>query len=289
MFELQKISPKNINAAIKFLLQHEAFCVDLMSEILALKKNFIEMRKSGAKSFLLLSGQKVIAVFYLQADKTFLFCFPKIDDNALKFFFTRTKKFFATYRINNIMGTKLFSRQLELFLTTCFHYKLIKRNEYFLLHTEAPPQNTAVKTDDALFFYRCTNDDIEKLLPLELAYEKEELEIENGNPYFSKQYLIHMINEHFVFKCEYQNNIIARMHTNAIGMHCKQFGGVYTVKEFRRCGIAKKLFRYAMHYLSTSTKSFVLFVKTKNIPAINLYEALGFTKIDEFEIIQLSK
>lgn len=290
MFELKKVTSENILSTKKFLILHEKSCVDLVSKILLLEKDF---EKNGVVefSFLFLHNKKIIAVFLLEVDKTFLFCFPDCNRNNLRIFFTLAQNFFKNRSIKIIMGTKVFADVLQKFLEKYFNYNVIKSKEYFLMYNNY--KNNLDFKKIKYFFYSdlnflpCTENDLEKLLPLELAYEKEELEIKNVNTFFSRQYLMKMFDKQKIFKCENNNQIIARVHTNAIGINCKQLGGVYTLPNFRQKGIAKNLLIYSMNFLSKSTKIFVLFVKTKNISALNLYTGLNFKKLNRFKIIHL--
>lgn len=286
MYKIKIITEENVSKAIEFLKKYEVFCLDLTSEVLRLRDRFSEMVKK-IFCFAFLCNERIIGLFVFNEHKTFLYCFPEQNPKTLEAFFICTKNFFTKYRIASIVGTKYFAEALKDYLIKHFAYTLIKREEYFLLEKKCSQERRQCfeANGDLKFSISCLTD-VDKLLQIELAYEREELEIDTSNEYFSRFYLSKMIREQTVFKCENKSKIIARVHTNAIGINAVQLGGVYTVPEFRRRGISKKLIEYAINYLSNTKRKFVLFVKVKNKPAIALYKALAFKKIDDFQIIK---
>lgn len=296
MWQLKKISLENIDRVLDFLKQHERFCLDLTEQILTQAKE-LKSKTNSKKfiSFIFLQDKTVIGVFGLEKNKTFLHCFPNPDPKNIEAFFICSKKFFYKIKFKFIIGEKNFSFLIKKYLTENLNYTVIKQNEYFLLSKTAEQKNSFYRLEfriktlmkkSNLQFSVCTTKDIEKLLPLELGYEREELELKRLNETYSRIYLQKMLREQTVFKCELNGCAIARVHTNASGINCKQLGGIYTAPNFRRLGIAEKLLTYAMEVLSARTKTFVLFVKVKNNSALNLYRKLGFKKFSEFTIIE---
>ena len=79
-----------------------------------------------------------------------------------------------------------------------------------------------------------------------------------------------------------------RMHEGEIGAKCEfsavtndavQLMGVWTHPRFRRKGLARETLREVCGHLFRKGKSVTLFVNDFNLPAIALYESLGFTRI----------
>ncbi len=81
---------------------------------------------------------------------------------------------------------------------------------------------------------------------------------------------------------------IIRMEEGEIGAKCEfsavtnggvQLMGVWTHPRFRRKGLARETLREVCGHLFRKGKSVTLFVNDFNLPAIALYESLGFTRI----------
>lgn len=81
---------------------------------------------------------------------------------------------------------------------------------------------------------------------------------------------------------------IVRMEEGEIGAKCEfsavtndavQLMGVWTHPRFRRKGLARETLREVCGHLFRKGKSVTLFVNDFNLPAIALYESLGFTRI----------
>ena len=51
---------------------------------------------------------------------------------------------------------------------------------------------------------------------------------------------------------------------------------VFTYEEYRRQGVSENIFKYIMNYYKDKKNRLMLEVRSKNIPAVSLYEKLGF-------------
>ncbi len=76
----------------------------------------------------------------------------------------------------------------------------------------------------------------------------------------------------------------AKAGTNAIGFRFVQLGGVFTAPAHRRRQYARRLLQEILQAVFRDKKAAALFVKTANLPAISLYESLGFRKINDYVI-----
>ena len=81
--------------------------------------------------------------------------------------------------------------------------------------------------------------------------------------------------------------IVSKANTNAIGKNWVQIGGVYTLFQFRQNGYAAHTVSVLCKRILQARKNIALFVKTKNIPALQLYQKIGFTIHDDYEIVHL--
>lgn len=78
--------------------------------------------------------------------------------------------------------------------------------------------------------------------------------------------------------------VAAKAGTNALGFHTAQLGGVYVKREFRRRGYAFGVLYRVLKNVFAVKNAAVLFVKNTNVPALSLYRALGFKKLNGYII-----
>ncbi len=78
--------------------------------------------------------------------------------------------------------------------------------------------------------------------------------------------------------------LVAKANSNAIGWNYVQIGGVYTHPLYRRNYYAWHLLKLLCDRIQRTQKNVSLFVKEKNIPAIKLYEKIGFCKKETYAI-----
>ncbi len=122
------------------------------------------------------------------------------------------------------------------------------------------------------------------LFPLEEAYLLEEVMVESSsiNRQAALLNLKKTLNTQNVFYAVYNNEVIAKVNTNAKGLFFNQIGGVYTKPQFRNMGISNYLMKHLLNNIYFSGKDAVLYVKKGNIPALTLYKNLGFKIIDNY-------
>ncbi len=76
-----------------------------------------------------------------------------------------------------------------------------------------------------------------------------------------------------------QGKIAAKCEFSAVTDEAVQLMGVWTDPRFRRLGLARTTLREVCGHLFRSGRSITLFVNDFNVPAIHLYESLGFRRI----------
>lgn len=139
--------------------------------------------------------------------------------------------------------------------------------------------------------FRCRSDMdaalFDKLLDLQKQYEIEE--VIPKNEIFSED--ICRLRLKSVLRTQYvaalllsDGTLAAKAGTNALGFHTAQLGGVYVKPEFRRRGYAFCVVYPVLKNVFTVKRTVVLFVKNANIPALSLYHALGFKKLNGYII-----
>ena len=127
----------------------------------------------------------------------------------------------------------------------------------------------------------------DKLLDLQKQYEIEE--VIPKHEIFSKD--ICRLRLKSVLRTQYvaamllpDDTLAAKAGTNALGFHTAQLGGVYVKREFRRRGYALCTVHRVLKNVFSLKNTVVLFVKNANIPALSLYRALGFKKLNGYII-----
>ncbi len=132
-------------------------------------------------------------------------------------------------------------------------------------------------------------DDIYSLLPLQEAYEKEEVlpspDLYNSSS--SIRYLKNSIKNQISLIYETDGRIVAKANTNSRGINCYQIGGVFTLPEYRNMGIGKFVTSELVKKIIAQDKKPTLFVRESNPAAISVYRKLGFTITSPFKIIYL--
>src|SRR5205814_4348483 len=73
--------------------------------------------------------------------------------------------------------------------------------------------------------------------------------------------------------------IVAKCEYSAVTPEAVQLMGVWTDPQYRRRGFGRDLLREVCGHLARKGKSVTLFVNDFNLPAIALYEELGFQRI----------
>ena len=135
--------------------------------------------------------------------------------------------------------------------------------------------------------FDCKNSDFDEMLPIQKAYELEEVVIDRDD--FNEQncriLLRRNIQSGLVFGVRHNSKVIAKASINAEGENCIQIGGIYTAEAFRNRGIATYLVRRLSNRLKNNGKNVVLFVKINNATAINVYNNCGYTTFNDYKII----
>jgi len=128
--------------------------------------------------------------------------------------------------------------------------------------------------------------DVKDLLPLERDYQLEEVIInpKNYNPKFILEAFKKNLAKNIVLFAENDGVPVSKAGTNAQGFYTDQIGGVYTVRQERGKGFAKEVMIRLLSCIFKEKKTASLFVKKENIPAVKLYDNLGFKIMNDFRI-----
>lgn len=140
--------------------------------------------------------------------------------------------------------------------------------------------------EQKLALVHCAPSMIDDLLPLQIAYEKEEVEWEGNSidQNVTRLSFLHALRTQQIFALSKNGAYIAKGGTNAIGKNYVQLGGIYTIPSERGKGYAECLVRQIIGAVHSRGKNTALFAKPDNVPALRLYEKCGFKKIGRYEI-----
>ena len=79
-----------------------------------------------------------------------------------------------------------------------------------------------------------------------------------------------------------EGRIVSKANIHGVSRHYAQIGGVLTHPDFQNRGYAKQTVSTVCQHWLDQNKQPLLFVKNENLPAIKVYESLGFQPVDEF-------
>jgi Predicted acetyltransferase len=137
---------------------------------------------------------------------------------------------------------------------------------------------------------RAAVSDLEALLPLQEAYEIEEVltPIHSFNAAACRASLERSLQRNLVFLAEERPAagacpvVVGKAGTNARGFEVDQVGGVFTVPERRGRGVALSLMLALLSAIESEGRRASLFVKPSNAAARRLYGNLGFEELGDY-------
>ena len=273
--------------AEQFITPHEETCVFLASHIRRhQEKLFFILKTEGTKgtdpsSSSSPNKKEILGLIYL--DSSLFHCIPNpnlINGEEL----ARLIKLNQKHKIKCISG----EAQTSEFLLRALIPNLglpYQTNHYKLMTIEkVQSPNQELSNDDQII--RCTEDDMERLFPIQKQYLKEEV-APFGKTVTDAEVSIGLRqtlkNQLCLALCS-DGEYVAKANTNAIGINWIQLGGIYTSPLYRRNGYAWQLISAICRRTGKAGKKAALFVKDINIPAIELYKKLGFRDSGLYEI-----
>ena len=161
------------------------------------------------------------------------------------------------------------------------------RLDYLMMHRSASASGISLQLQWEVRPGRA--DDYDRLLPLHLAYEQEEVALSEQTIDLSRsaRKFKHIIEHQRVRFLEQQGQAVAKAQTNARGLTAEQIGGVYTRPEQRKRGLGAQLIEQLSREIIQDGKTVSLFVRRDNVAAIKLYEKCGFTVNCHFSIFYI--
>lgn len=137
------------------------------------------------------------------------------------------------------------------------------------------------------FIMRCTENDMENLFEIERNYLQDEVAVRGQKVSDAEvsMRLRQILKNQLYFALISDDKIVSKAYTNAIGKNWIQIGGVYTLFQFRQNGYAALTVSTLCKRILQAHKNISLFVKTKNLPAQQLYQKIGFTFHSDYKIV----
>ena len=308
------VDEKTKAETLAFLAKHERTCVSLVEHI----------RLGGSESFTVESDARE-TLGIISVKSRMLLCIPNArslqNDGD---FYTSLKAFLSDKKISCVNGEADASHFIMKILAELGRMPL-HVNEYALMtlseaalkkiqakdkrHAAVPgePQMCGMRTECAAAnpisentaatdekaccekfkIVRCGIRDADALMPLQLAYEAEEVlpPCRTQNPAVTRKNLERILKTEYVVAL--QNSCgepAAKANTNAVGIRWAQIGGVYTAPDFRRKGCASLLVETLAEKIVASKRLPVLYARNGNEGAQKAYAALGFRKTGGFTI-----
>ena len=301
--QIISVNERTFSLAQSYLLPIEQKCVFLSQLVrkhspniyIILDKNPDNSNNSD-KSSQLINLQNILGVFYL--NKSLFHCFKdaskvNIADFTPLFYQILTQN---QANIKNISGEKdgtdfflevirNLSENPDSTFTKKFNVKQINDYKLMVLPHQQFQGSQKLYNDD--FIMRCTENDMENLFEIERNYLQDEVAVRGQKVSDAEvsMRLRQILKNQLYFALISDDRIVSKAYTNAIGKNWIQIGGVYTLFQFRQNG-------YAAHTVSTlckrilqAHKNISLFVKTKNLPAQQLYKKIGFSFHSDYKIV----
>ena len=148
-------------------------------------------------------------------------------------------------------------------------------------------KSSAQKLYNDDFIMRCTENDMENLFEIERNYLQDEVAVRGQKVSDAEvsMRLRQILKNQLYFALISDDRIVSKAYTNAIGKNWIQIGGVYTLFRFRQNGYAALTVSTLCKRILQAHKNISLFVKTKNLPAQQLYQKIGFTFHSDYKIV----
>ena len=301
--QIISVNERTFSLAQSYLLPIEQKCVFLSQLVrkhspdiyIIIDKNPDNLNNSD-KSSPLIYLQNVLGVFYL--NKSLFHCFKdtskvNIADFTPLFYEILTQN---QASIKNISGEKdgtdfflevirNLSENPDSTFTKKFNVKQINDYKLMVLPHQQFQDSQKLYNDD--FIMRCTENDMENLFEIERNYLQDEVAVRGQKVSDAEvsMRLRQILKNQLYFALISDDRIVSKAYTNAIGKNWIQIGGVYTLFQFRQNGYAALTVSTLCKRILQAHKNISLFVKTKNLPAQQLYQKIGFTFHSDYKIV----
>ena len=288
----REVKLTNIDSVVDFCLEYESTCINLVNYLLE-KKEELSTKNNGSLqySYVYYLNDEVIGASCKNSHGFFVYCLPTPKEQI----YSLIAKLYDFSNIFALMGERDVQNSLLYHLKTKHSITPKWVIPYFLMRNMPSLQGNKHEVhfcetvNKELTIRKATLKDATKLLPLQIAYEQEEVlkEGERVNKKIALMNLEKTLHHQTVYLAEIYGNVVAKANTNVKGVKCQQIGGVYTSPRYRRRGIGYATVSCLTKDIHNAKREATLFVKTNNTTAINLYNKLGFKRQTNFQISYL--
>ncbi len=162
-----------------------------------------------------------------------------------------------------------------------------ERVEYDLMADGGMPPDAAFTAGPAGLVLRPPSEsDIERIIPLQAGYEREELASARRkfDPILCRVLTERLIRRARILIACHNGDIIGKINVNAKTPAWSQIGGVYVLPAYRGQGVASRMAAVFTRGLLDAGRRAGLFVKKNNSAARRVYEKTGFTRVGDYRI-----
>jgi predicted GNAT family acetyltransferase len=275
----KRLGRRNFGTAEALLRNWEPFCVSACARFLAMDHftDYLWGRwnvQRSADALLLYSKQTLLPVF------------PAFD-NAAEIDLPRSMlRFLVKGRFHAVQGLRKDLLIMEQIMSG-LGKESIDPIDYDLMALDWRPSAETLRAGPAELRVRTPDSrELENILPLQAAYEREEV-LPRGahfNIAACRLTLEHIFKEQRILVAELDKQIVAKANTSALSFTRAQIGGVFVRPEYRGLGIARRLCAELAGDLKHSGWDLSLFVKKQNHSAQQVYRSIGFRPIADYRI-----
>jgi len=164
--------------------------------------------------------------------------------------------------------------------------RAVEKVDFDLMCMDAPPGDPRAAGPAGLVTREPSANDIDSLVELHAAYEKEEVMSGDRelNPAASRMRMEQIFAREKMLVADLGGRLVGKINTNAATFTRYQIGGVYVRPDCRGMGIARRMAGAFVARLVTEGRGISLFVKKSNGAARQVYRNIGFEILDSYRI-----
>lgn len=278
----KQVSQENFRDLIGFILPLEHICVNFTSRLLQRGRPELPSPREAAVFAGISEGMITAAVLITSKGLMIPVHGTNFTPSPEQLQPLITHIYHYVRRIYCLVGVEETVRQYEPLLKSPVD---VRRAHLLMVRPRTRPLSPSKPTEHIDIHY-LTEKEVRRVFPLEKAYQFEEVVVhpERFNP---AAYLLHfrkLVKTQRILFATHNDVPISKAGTNAIGINYTQIGGVFTTPEHRGRAVARTLMHRLIEEIEASGRSSVLFVRTDNRPAIQLYRRLNFDIAGRYQI-----
>ncbi|MFW5713018.1 MAG: GNAT family N-acetyltransferase [Spirochaetia bacterium] len=278
----KRVDQDTFTDLLRFILPLEHICVNFTSRLLQHSRPALPSPRESVV-FIGINGGKIAAAVLVTSKGLLI---PVHSDNlslsAEQIQPLLTQVYRYVRRLYCLIGIEDTVRQYENLLKSPID---VRRSHYLMVRPKTRHLSPLHISAD-IHIHSLSEKDVRRVFPLEKAYQFEEVVVhpEHFNP---SAYMLHfrkVVKTQRILFATLDTTPISKAGTNAIGINYTQIGGVYTAPEHRGHGVARALMHRLIEEIQATGRNSVLFVRTSNRSAIQLYRRLNFDIVGRYQI-----